>query len=202
MTRRASCASAVWMTSTNCFISASGDSKWALDYGNIEGIGCLTRFVVYLDSCPVDDVLEIAILGFLNEGPLPGHELRRRVSQLTGYTRPVSDGSLYPAINRLAKAGLLERRPDSGADPVGMCSPRRRPVAPTIERLRSPAQHEITDFTRFFVVLTFLSQLPEVSDQHAVLRRGWISWRSRRASSTTATALCGPRTSPIRTGAA
>ncbi len=44
--------------------------------------------------------------------------LRRRVSQLTGYTRPVSDGSLYPAINRLTKAGLLERRADPGAGPA------------------------------------------------------------------------------------
>ena len=31
-------------------------------------------------------MLELAILGFLAEGPLPGHELRRRVTQLTGYT--------------------------------------------------------------------------------------------------------------------
>ncbi|MGW3424732.1 PadR family transcriptional regulator [Streptomyces phaeochromogenes] len=52
--------------------------------------------------------LELAILGFLAGSPLPGHELHRRISHLTGYGRPVSD-SLYPAINRLAKAGLLER---------------------------------------------------------------------------------------------
>ena len=63
--------------------------------------------------CENGRVLELAILGFLAEALVPGHELRRRVSQLTGYTRPVSDGSLYPAINRLAKASLLERRADT-----------------------------------------------------------------------------------------
>lgn len=121
---------------------------------------------------PGADVLELAILGFLNEGPLPGHELRRRVSQLVGYTRTVSDGSLYPAINRLAKSGLLERRPDPDAGPgryVLTATTAGRDNL--IERLRRPAQPEVTDFARFFVVLTFLSQLPEVTDQHAVLRR-------------------------------
>ena len=117
-------------------------------------------------------MLEIAILGFLAEAPLPGHLLRRRVSQLTGYTRPVSDGSLYPAINRLANAGMVARRADPAAGPgryrLNLTGAGRTRL---LDRLREPAQYEITDFTRFFVILTFLSQLPEVADQHAVLRR-------------------------------
>lgn len=40
-----------------------------------------------------------------------------------------------------------------------------------LRRLRTPADHEITDFTRFLVVLAFLSQLPDTAEQHAVLRR-------------------------------
>ena len=117
-------------------------------------------------------MLELAILGFLAEGPLPGHELRRRVSDLTGYTRPVSDGTLYPAINRLAKAGLLERRADprAGAGRY-MLSLTQAGRADMLERLRKPADHEITDFTRFYTVLSFLSHLPDIAEQHAVLRR-------------------------------
>ncbi|MEV6537989.1 PadR family transcriptional regulator [Streptomyces sp. NPDC051665] len=117
-------------------------------------------------------MLELAILGFLAEGPLPGHELRRRVSDLTGYTRPVSDGTLYPAINRLAKAGLLERRADprAGAGRY-MLSLTAAGRADMLERLRKPADHEITDFTRFYTVLSFLSHLPDIAEQHAVLRR-------------------------------
>lgn len=117
-------------------------------------------------------MLELSILGFLAEGPLPGHELRRRVSQLTGYTRPVSDGSLYPAINRLAKAGLLERRPDPRAGAARyLLSLTEAGRAEMLERLRKPADHEITDQTRFATVLSFLSLLPDVAEQHAVLRR-------------------------------
>ena len=40
-----------------------------------------------------------------------------------------------------------------------------------LQRLRKPADHEITDFTRFYVVVAFLSHLPDVAEQHAVLRR-------------------------------
>jgi DNA-binding PadR family transcriptional regulator len=117
-------------------------------------------------------MLDLAILGFLAEGSLPGHELRRRVSQLTGYTRPVSDGSLYPAINRLAKADLLERCADPGAGAARyVLSLTDAGRTELLKRLRKPADHEITDFTRFFTVLAFLSHLPDVSEQHAVLRR-------------------------------
>ncbi|MEU3616977.1 PadR family transcriptional regulator [Streptomyces sp. NPDC006872] len=117
-------------------------------------------------------MLELAILGFLAESPLPGHELRRRVSHLTGYTRPVSDGSLYPAINRLAKAGLLERRADPRAGAARyVLSLTEAGRADTLERLRKPAEHEITDHTRFYTVLSFLSLLPDLAEQHAVLRR-------------------------------
>ena len=40
-----------------------------------------------------------------------------------------------------------------------------------LQRLREPADHEITDFTRFFTILAFLSHLPDVAEQHVVLRR-------------------------------
>jgi DNA-binding PadR family transcriptional regulator len=117
-------------------------------------------------------MLELAILGFLADGPLPGHELRRRVAHLTGFTRPVSDGTLYPALNRLAKAGLLERRPDASAGAgryvLSLTDAGR---ADMLARLRAPVDHEITDLSRFLVLLAFLSQLPDVADQHAVLRR-------------------------------
>ncbi|MEW1693425.1 PadR family transcriptional regulator [Streptomyces sp. NPDC091265] len=117
-------------------------------------------------------MLELAILGFLAEGPLPGHELRSRVARLTGFSRPVSDGSLYPAINRLSKAGLLERNPapDAGSARY-VLSLTEAGRAQMLDRLREPADHEITDFTRFLTILAFLSRLPSVADQHAVLRR-------------------------------
>src|SRR5689334_11410741 len=128
------------------------------------------RISIRCDCETIGPMLELAILGFLAEGALPGHELRRRVSHLTGYTRPVSDGSLYPAINRLAKAGLLERRADpqaGGARYVLSLTEAGR--TEMLDRLRKPADHEITDHTRFYTVLSFLSLLPDAAERHAVL---------------------------------
>lgn len=118
-------------------------------------------------------MLEVAILGFLAGGPLHGYELRRRVVQLSGHTRPVSDGSLYPAINRMLKRGLLERRIETGAAAAKRHVLRLtdRGWAELRERLCKPADHEITDASRFFTILAFLSLLPDVHDRHAVLRR-------------------------------
>ncbi|MEU0468875.1 PadR family transcriptional regulator [Amycolatopsis thermoflava] len=117
-------------------------------------------------------MLELAILGFLAEGPLHGYELRRRVAQLSGYTRPVSDGSLYPAIKRLEKAGLLERRAEPGAGAARyVLNLTAAGHSDLLERLRDPADHEITDPSRFMTILAFLALLPNVAEQHAVLRR-------------------------------
>ncbi|MFF4405670.1 PadR family transcriptional regulator [Streptomyces sp. NPDC001262] len=118
-------------------------------------------------------MLELAILGFLAEGPLHGYELRRRIAQLSGHARPVSDGSLYPAINRLAKAGLLDRRTEPGASAAQRNSLELTDAGrmELLRRLREPTDHDISDGTRFFTILAFLSQLPDATDRHAVLRR-------------------------------
>ncbi|MBT2365706.1 PadR family transcriptional regulator [Streptomyces sp. ISL-10] len=118
-------------------------------------------------------MLELAILGFLAEGPLHGYQLRHRIAHLSGHARPVSDGSLYPAINRLVNAGLLDRRTEPGASAaqrhtlnltdVGRCE--------LLRRLRNADGLDISDSTRYFTVLAFLSQLPDTADRHAVLRR-------------------------------
>lgn len=118
-------------------------------------------------------MLELAILGFLAEGPLHGYQLRHRIAHLFGHTRPVSDGSLYPATNRLVDAGLLERRAEPGASAA-----RRHTLSLTdagrcelVRRLRDADGLDISDSTRYFTVLAFLSQVPDIADQHAVLRR-------------------------------
>lgn len=118
-------------------------------------------------------MLEVAILGFLAQGPLHGYELRRRVVQLSGHTRTVSDGSLYPAINRMINRGLLDRRVEAGAAAAQrhVLSPTDLGRAELCERLRKPADHEITDASRFFTILAFLSLLPDAADRRAVLRR-------------------------------
>jgi DNA-binding PadR family transcriptional regulator len=60
-------------------------------------------------------VLEFAILGLLLESPMHGYELRKQLGLRLGGFRVFSYGSLYPALRRLARAGLIvEEDPDTG----------------------------------------------------------------------------------------
>ena len=118
-------------------------------------------------------MLELLILGFLADGPLHGYELRRKIAQLHGYARTVSDGALYPAIRRLREAGHLTETAEPGRAAAGRRvlhlgeSGRER----LRERLRSADGTEISDQSRFFVVLAFLSHLPPPAERRAVLAR-------------------------------
>ncbi|MEU8879098.1 PadR family transcriptional regulator [Streptomyces hydrogenans] len=118
-------------------------------------------------------MLELSILGFLYERPLHGYELKERIQALSGHVRPVSDGALYPAINRLVRNGLVESRtePGTGAAPRRTLSLTPEGRAGLLDRLRSPKDVEITDGQRFFTLLTFLGLLPDPAEQAAVLRR-------------------------------
>ncbi len=118
-------------------------------------------------------MLELAILGFLSDHPLHGYELRKRVAALTGHVRPVADGTLYPAIKRLAAAGWVTRK-----DEPGVAAAPRRVLYLTGEgreelerRLREPADLDISDENRWFTLLAFLRLLDEPGAQAAVLRR-------------------------------
>lgn len=51
--------------------------------------------------------LELAVLGLLQESPLHGYELRKRLNLLLGWTRLLSYGSLYPALKRMLRYGWI-----------------------------------------------------------------------------------------------
>jgi DNA-binding PadR family transcriptional regulator len=59
--------------------------------------------------------LELAILGLLHDSPLHGYELRKRLNLLLGWTRLLSYGSLYPALKRMLRAGLVTEVTTSSA---------------------------------------------------------------------------------------
>lgn len=73
--------------------------------------GCV--FDRYIDSIYLvhmtkrADILEFAILGMLGDGPLHGYELRKRLAVVLGPFRPLSYGSLYPALHRLSARDLI-----------------------------------------------------------------------------------------------
>ncbi|WP_205661229.1 hypothetical protein [Amycolatopsis vastitatis] len=67
--------------------------------------------------------------------------------------------------------------------------------------LRTPAEQGISDFSRWFTILSFLSLLPDVAEQHRVLRRRLAFLEAPPASSMTATRRCADQvTDPYRRG--
>jgi DNA-binding PadR family transcriptional regulator len=52
-------------------------------------------------------VLELAVLGLLHDSDLHGYELKKRLADLLGPWSTVSFGSLYPALGRLERHGLV-----------------------------------------------------------------------------------------------
>jgi DNA-binding PadR family transcriptional regulator len=64
-------------------------------------------------------VLDLAILGLLNDQPLHGYELRKRLGESLGSMWGISFGSLYPALRRLEREGAIEIvEPGSLATPI------------------------------------------------------------------------------------
>lgn len=59
-------------------------------------------------------VLELAILGLLQDGPMHGYELRKQLNSMLGTFRAISYGSLYPALKNMLASGLIEE--DGPAD--------------------------------------------------------------------------------------
>ncbi|NUU25411.1 MAG: PadR family transcriptional regulator [Streptomycetaceae bacterium] len=118
-------------------------------------------------------MLTLSILGFLYEGPLHAYDLRARISGLSGHVRPVSDGALYPALDRLEKAGLLTRHTEEGrgATPRRILTLTDAGRAELLRRLAEPKDVEITDRNTFFVLLAFLGHLDDPAAQARVLRR-------------------------------
>ncbi|MBL8925112.1 MAG: PadR family transcriptional regulator [Pseudonocardia sp.] len=70
-------------------------------------------------------MLELAILGLLYEAPVHGYELRKQLSTRLGGLRVISYGSLYPALRRLTRAGLIV---EDAATPDGTWTRRARRV--------------------------------------------------------------------------
>ncbi|NDK23962.1 helix-turn-helix transcriptional regulator [Streptomyces sp. TR1341] len=120
-------------------------------------------------------MLTLAILGFLAERPMHAYELKKHIAGLAGHVRRVSDGALYPAVSRLEDSGWLTRREEPGQSvaPRQMITLTEAGREELLRRLRNPGPQDITDRSKFVVVLSFLSHLPDPQAQIAVLRRRW-----------------------------
>lgn len=71
------------------------------------------------------DVLESTILGILQNEPTHGYDLRQQLASILGPFRALSYGSLYPALKRMERAGLIARREDAAAPAPASATTRR-----------------------------------------------------------------------------
>jgi DNA-binding PadR family transcriptional regulator len=113
-------------------------------------------------------VLELAVLGLLHEDPIHGYELRKQLGLRLGGFRVFSYGSLYPALRRLTRAGLIAEDPEHTAAEPGTWSSRRgrrvyRITAEGKERLAellTESGPQTWDDEGFGVHLAFFSRTP------------------------------------------
>jgi len=74
-------------------------------------------------------VLELAILGLLQENPMHGYELRKELATKLGTIRAaISYGTLYPTLKRLQTAGWITESADDASAVPPMTSKRGRVV--------------------------------------------------------------------------
>jgi DNA-binding PadR family transcriptional regulator len=112
-------------------------------------------------------MLELAILGLLYEAPVHGYELRKQLGVRLGGLRLFSYGSLYPALRRLTRAGLIAEDSEPPGEPGAWSSRRRRRVyritAEGKERfaeLLADSGPQAWDDDGFGVHLAFFSRTP------------------------------------------
>jgi DNA-binding PadR family transcriptional regulator len=111
-------------------------------------------------------MLELAILGLLAEAPVHGYELRKQLRLRLGGFRMFSYGSVYPALRRLTRAGLIVEEAEQ-PEPEAAWSRRSRRVyritAEGKERLAellSESGPQAWDDDGFGVHLAFFSRTP------------------------------------------
>ena len=66
-----------------------------------------------VDEAPLRIDIKFPVLGFLMDAEMTGYDLKRQFQESVGFFYRVSDGSLYPALKKLAKDGLVTMRSES-----------------------------------------------------------------------------------------
>ena len=86
--------------------------------------------------------LELLLLGVLEEQPAHGYRVIERLRERSGGAFDLPEGTIYPALHRLERAGLLR----SGWDDA---SARRRRVYEVTPRGRDALRERRHEWTRF-----------------------------------------------------
>ena len=110
--------------------------------------------------------IKFPILGFLMESEMTGYDLKRRFRDPIGFFYRASDGSLYPALKKLAHDGMVTMRAERHgrrARKVYAITPKGR--AHFLRTLREPAQ-PIFVYDEAQVKIYFAHHDPEAALHH------------------------------------
>jgi PadR family transcriptional regulator PadR len=92
--------------------------------------------------------LELMILHSLGLKPMHGYALAKHIKQVSDNLLQIEEGSLYPALQRLLKAGLLES--EAGLSAKGRPTRIYRLTPAGIRHL----EHEVSSFDRMLAGIT------------------------------------------------
>jgi DNA-binding PadR family transcriptional regulator len=124
------------------------------------------KSVLEFSKTPPRMDVKFPILGFLMEAEATGYDLKQRFQDPVGFFYRVSDGSIYPALKKLAHDGLVKLRTERRgrrARKIYAITPRGR--AHFMRMLREPAQ-PLFVFDESQVKIYFADQQPEVALEH------------------------------------
>jgi DNA-binding PadR family transcriptional regulator len=117
------------------------------------------------EKAPRIDV-KFPILGFLMDEEATGYDLKQRFQDPVGFFYRVSDGSIYPALKKLARDGLVTLRTERrGRRARKVYTITRRGRAHFMRLLREPAQ-PVFVFDESQVKIYFANGEPEIALEH------------------------------------
>jgi DNA-binding PadR family transcriptional regulator len=124
------------------------------------------KSILEFEKTPPRMDVKFPILGFLMEAEATGYDLKQRFQDPVGFFYRVSDGSIYPALKKLAGDGLVKLRTERRgrrARKVYAITPRGR--AHFMKMLRQPAQ-PLFVFDESQVKIYFADRAPEIALEH------------------------------------
>ena len=122
------------------------------------------RFAI--EQTPPRMDVKFPILGFLMEAEATGYDLKRRFLDPVGFFYRVSDGSIYPALQKLARDGLVTLRNESqGRRARKVYAITAAGRAQFLRMLREPAQ-PLFVFDESQVKIYFADRHPEIALEH------------------------------------
>lgn len=122
--------------------------------------------VLEFEKTPPRVDVKFPILGFLMEAEATGYDLKQRFLDPVGFFYRVSDGSIYPALKKLARDGMVTLRTERhGRRARKVYAITARGRAHFMQMLREPAQ-PIFVFDESQVKMYFADREPEIALEH------------------------------------